>query len=166
MQKIKVTVWCEFIHEKTNQRVKAIYPNGIHRAIAGHLAEDTQLEVRTASLDEPEHGLTEEVLKNTDVLFWWGHCAHDKVDDKIAKRVCDNVNRGMGFVALHSSHLAKPFKMLMGTSCTLKWREIGENERLWVIEPAHPIAQGLGSMWIFHMMKCTVSVLIFLSLMN
>lgn len=144
MSKIRVTVWCEFVHEKSNETVKAIYPEGIHKAIADHLGEDADFEVKTACLEEPEHGLTEEVLNNTDVLFWWAHCAHEQVEDTIAERVCDYVKRGMGFVALHSSHMAKPFRMLMGTSCTLKWREIGEHERLWVIETSHPIAQGIG----------------------
>ena len=50
----------------------------------------------------------------------------------------------MGLIVLHSAHYSKPFTGLMGTSCSLKWREAGEKERLWVIEHGHPIVEGLG----------------------
>jgi trehalose utilization protein len=141
--KIRVTVWNEYRHEKVNEKIAAIYPNGIHGAIASYLGEDSEIEVRTATLDEPEHGLTEEVLDNTDVLIWWGHRAHDEVSDEIAERVQKKVLCGMGLIVLHSAHYSKPFKKLMGTSCSLKWREVGERERIWVVEPGHPIAEGL-----------------------
>jgi trehalose utilization protein len=140
---IRVTVWNEFRHEKDNDRVKAIYPDGIHRVIADFL-QAADFTVHTATLDEPEHGLTEEVLDNTDVLIWWGHKAHAEVSEAIVDRVQERVLRGMGLVVLHSGHFSKIFKRLMGTSCNLKWREAGEKERLWVVNPAHPIAQGLG----------------------
>jgi trehalose utilization protein len=141
--KIRVTVWNEYRHEKENEKIAAIYPQGIHGSIAAYLGEDNEFEVRTATLDEPEHGLTEEVLNDTDVLIWWGHCAHGEVSDEIVERVHKKVLCGMGFIALHSAHYSKPFKKLMGTSCSLKWREVGERERLWVIEPGHPIAEGI-----------------------
>lgn len=141
---IKVTVWNEYRHEKASPEVARIYPEGIHGAIAGFLKEESDIEVRTAWLDQPDHGLTDEILEDTDVLLWWGHMAHGEVKDEIVKKVHQKVLCGMGFIALHSAHLSKPFVSLMGTSCTLKWREIGEKERLWVIEPTHPIAEGLG----------------------
>lgn len=50
----------------------------------------------------------------------------------------------MGLIVLHSAHFSKIFKSLMGTSCDLKWREADEKERIWVIDPSHPIAAGLG----------------------
>ena len=143
---IRITIWNEFVHERDNELVKSIYPNGIHEAIREGLQElDTEnaLEIRTATLDQPEHGLTEEVLAKTDVLYWWGHMAHAKVDDAIVERVAAKVHEGMGLIVLHSGHFSKIFKRLMGTPCALKWREAGERERLWVINPAHPIAEGL-----------------------
>jgi trehalose utilization protein len=139
----RVTVWNEFRHELSNPRVRAIYPDGIHAAIADGLRE-AGFEVRTATLDEPEHGLTDEVLAATDVLTWWGHKAHREVDDAVVARVRQRVLDGMGLIVLHSGHFSKVFKTLMGTSCDLKWREDGQHERLWVVDPAHPIAQGLG----------------------
>ncbi|RKN80708.1 ThuA domain-containing protein [Paenibacillus ginsengarvi] len=140
---IRVTVWNEGVHEKLNEKIAGIYPKGIHGAIAdGIAAED--FEIRTATLEEPEHGLTEEVLNNTDVLLWWGHRAHKDVSDEIVNRVHDRVLKGMGLIVLHSGHFSKIFKKLMGTSCDLKWREQGDKERLWVVDPAHPIAEGLG----------------------
>lgn len=140
---IRVTVWNEFAHEKNSEKVKAIYPNGIHNAIADFLRSD-EIEVRTATLDDEECGLTEEVLKNTDVLIWWGHMKHKDVPDEIAFRVRDEVLKGMGFIGLHSAHHSKPFRYLMGTSCNLSWRENGDMERIWTVKPAHPIAQGIG----------------------
>lgn len=139
---IRVTVWNEFAHEKTNEKVKEIYPDGIHNCIADFLRTD-DITVRTATLDDEECGLTEEVLKETDLLIWWGHCKHGLVPDEVAERVKQEVLKGMGMIFLHSAHHSKPFKLLMGTSCNLCWRESNDTERLWRINEAHPITQGL-----------------------
>ena len=141
---IHVTVWNEFRHEKTEEKVKEIYPNGIHTAIADYLNTLDGIEAGTATLDEPEHGLTDEVLNKTDVLTWWGHMAHHEVKDEIVDKVQKRVLDGMGLIVLHSGHFSKIFRRLMGTACDLKWREIGEKERLWVMEPGHPIVEGIG----------------------
>jgi trehalose utilization protein len=143
--RIRVTVWGENVHEKKHAAVREIYPRGMHEAIAEALRESSGLEARTATLDQPEHGLTEKVLEETDVLFWWGHAAHGDVADKIVDRVQARVLQGMGLVVLHSGHYSKIFKRLLGTSCSLTWREAGEKERLWICNPGHPIVQGLGT---------------------
>ncbi|KEZ49800.1 ThuA domain-containing protein [Metabacillus indicus] len=140
---MKITVWNENRHEQKNPVVADIYPEGIHGAIAGFLKENGY-DASTATLDEAEHGLTEDVLNSTDVLFWWGHLAHDEVSDEIVERVQKRVLEGMGLVVLHSGHFSKIFKKLMGTSCDLKWREADDKERLWVVDPSHPIAEGIG----------------------
>jgi trehalose utilization protein len=141
---IRVTVWNEYRHEKNDAAVAAVYPSGIHEAVAEPLRREPGVTVRTATLDEPEHGLGSGVLESTDVLIWWGHQAHEEVSDAVAARVQQRVLQGMGLVVLHSAHMSKPFTRLMGTSCLLRWREAGEKERLWVVEPGHPIADGLG----------------------
>jgi trehalose utilization protein len=140
---IKVTVWNEGRHEKSHAEVAKVYPHGIHSAIAEGLTEAGFKKVRTATLDDPEHGLTTEVLADTDVLIWWGHMAHGEVKDEIVERVHQRVLEGMGLIVLHSGHHSKIFKKLMGTTCNLIWREADENERLWIVEPGHPIAEGL-----------------------
>ncbi len=138
------TVWNEYIHEREMDEVAEIYPDGIHATIADAIeADDAAGAVRTATLDEAEHGLTEDVLDDTDVLTWWGHEAHDEVADAIVDRVQERVLDGMGLVVLHSGHYSKPFKRLMGTSCSLRWNEADEREMLWISDPAHPVAQGL-----------------------
>jgi trehalose utilization protein len=139
----RVTVWNEGRHEKTHDEVRQVYPNGIHAVIADHL-RSRGFTARTATLDEPEHGLSDEVLAQTDVLTWWGHMAHQEMPDDIVDKVQRRVLDGMGLIVLHSGHASKIFRRLMGTSCDLKWREVGERERLWVVEPGHPIAAGLG----------------------
>jgi trehalose utilization protein len=140
---LRVTVWNEYLHEVEEEAIAAIYPDGIHGAIATALRADG-LSVRTATLAEPEHGLTEAVLADTDVLIWWGHMAHDRVADEIVNRVYQRiVAGGMGLVVLHSGHFSKIFIRLMGATCNLKWREAGEKERVWVVSPAHPIVAGL-----------------------
>jgi trehalose utilization protein len=141
--KTRVTIWNEYRHEKTNDNAKAIYPEGIHAVLASALA-GFGYDTRAAILDEPEHGLDEHTLNLTDVLIWWGHMAHEEVDDRIVERVHERVLQGMGLIVLHSGHYSKIFKRLMGTSCALKWREADEKERLWVVNPAHPIAAGIG----------------------
>lgn len=141
---IRVTVWNEYRHEKKSPEIAAIYPEGIHGAIAGFLSAQPGITTGTATLDEPQHGLTDEVLENTDVLIWWGHQAHAEVSDEIVDRVQMRVLNGMGLIVLHSGHFSKIFKRLMGSACSLKWREIGEKNRLWVTAPGHPIVEGMG----------------------
>lgn len=139
---MRVTVWNEFRHEKKSEAIAKIYPKGMHHTIATFL-EEAGMETKTATLDEPEHGLTDEVLDETDVLVWWGHLAHDEVSEEVAEKVKQRVLDGMGLVVLHSGHFAKVFKKLMGTGCDLKWREADEKERLWVVDPTHPITEGV-----------------------
>lgn len=140
---INVTIWNEFRHEKTNEVVQKVYPEGIHEQIASFLKGE-EFELRTATLDEAEHGLTKEVLDKTDVLLWWGHMAHDEVQDEIVDRVHQRVLEGMGLIVLHSGHFSKIFKKLMGTSCDLKWREDGLGCKIWNVNPSHPITAGIG----------------------
>lgn len=144
-QPIRVLIWHEFRHEKTNADVARIYPDGMHMvmrdAVMAHLGEHARVSI--ATLDEPEHGLSQQVLDQTDVLIWWGHMAHEQVSDDVAARVQKRVLQGMGLIVLHSAHYSKPFKLLMGTTCSLRWREAAEKERLWCVNPGHPIADGL-----------------------
>lgn len=141
---LNVLVWNEHRHEKKRPKVAAIYSRGIHEAIAGFLRANPDFSVRTATLDEPDHGLTPAVLDATDVLIWWGHHAHEEVRDEIVDRVHRRVLEGMGLIALHSAHYSKIFKRLMGDTCSLQWRQVGEKERVWTICPSHPIAAGVG----------------------
>lgn len=140
---IKAIVWNEHIHERENQLVAKIYPEGIHGAIAAALNEDDAIIAETATLQEPEHGLSAERLATCDVLLWWGHAAHGDVSDEVVDRVIEAVWSGMGLIVLHSGHFAKVFKRLLGTPCSLTWREAGERERLWVTAPNHPITAGV-----------------------
>src|ERR1700722_14442118 len=130
---IRVTVWGEYRHEKSLPEVAAIYPKGMHEAIANHLRRNPNILTNTATLDSPEYGLTTSHLDATDNLVWWGHCAHNEVADTIVDRVHQRVLAGMGLVVLHSGHFSKIFRRLMGTTCNLKWREEkNEREILWV----------------------------------
>ena len=141
---INVTIWNEFVHEQNILSVPGIiYPDGMHNAIKDGLSHDTELNIITATLDMPEHGLTQEVVDNTDVMLWWGHTAHGRVEDEIVNRVYTAVLKGMGIIILHSGHASKIFTKLCGTSGALTWRECGENGRLWVTCPSHPIAAGI-----------------------
>ena len=125
---MRVSVWVENVHERTEQDVRALYPEGMHGAIAGGLSAllGERVSVRTATLQEPDHGLAQAVLDDTDVLTWWGHVRHGEVDDAVVERVHDAVLGGMGLLVLHSGHYAKVFRRLLGTSCSLRWRNEGE----------------------------------------
>lgn len=145
---IKVTIFNEFLHEQEDERVKAVYPNGIHNQLKSFLESDDVV-VRTVVEYDSERkvitdcGITDELLDDTDVLIWWGHVGHQHVPDEIVEKCYKHVLNGMGAIFLHSAHHSKLFKKLMGTSCNLKWRD-GEKERLWNINPIHPIMQGIG----------------------
>lgn len=143
MSTVRVTLWNEFLHEVEAATVRAIYPDGIHQAIAEGIADKGDFQIETATLREPEHGLTQDLLDRTDVLAWWGHKAHDEVADEIVERVYRRVLEGMGIVVLHSGHMSKIFRKLLGTHGTLRWREADEKERLWNLQPSHPILAGI-----------------------
>jgi trehalose utilization protein len=140
---IRALVWGENVHEQKNEFVARNYPDGMHGQIAALITEDENIVATTATLQDPEHGCTEARLAETDVLLWWGHAAHDQVDDAIVERIATRVWEGMGLIVLHSGHFSKIFKRLMGAPCALHWREAGERERIWVVNPGHPIARGL-----------------------
>jgi trehalose utilization protein len=141
---IRAIVWGENIHERINKVVAEVYPDSMHEAIAKTLRAEGDILAETATLQQDEHGLTEARLKDCDVLVWWGHKDHGAVQDAIVERVAKRVWEGMGLIVLHSGHFSKIFKRLMGSPCALSWREAGERERLWVVNPGHPIARGLG----------------------
>ncbi len=141
---MNITIWNEFRHEQTNETVREIYPDGMHAVIADTIRQHIDgAKITIATLDEPDHGLTDKVLAATEVMVWWGHMAHHEVRDEIVAKVHQRVLDGMGIVILHSGHFSKIFKKLMGTTCALRWREAAEKERLWCINPGHPIADGL-----------------------
>ncbi len=146
MKKINVTIWNEFIHEReegaAGDLIRSIYPDGIHNALAANLNSD-DLNIRAVSLDMPSQGLPDELLGNTDVLVWWGHCGHALVEDSLVDRIQSRILHGMGLVVLHSGHLSKIFRRMTGTQCRLRWREVGEKERVWTVDPSHPVACGV-----------------------
>ena len=138
---LKVTIWNEFRHEKTNEKAKSIYPDGIHACIKSFLECD-EIEVRLAALDDPDLGLPDEVLNSTDVLMWWGHMFHGDVPDALVEKIRQRVYAGMGFVALHSAHHSKPFKSIVGATGNLTW---GRSQKciVWNLNPTHPITSGI-----------------------
>lgn len=139
---IRITVWNEYKHERELEEIQKVYPDGIHGCIASFLEKCPDFVVRTATFDMPEHGLTEEVLLDTDVLIFWSHALQEEFSDAVAERVHRHVLSGMGLIALHSAHFSKVMKKLMGTTMTLKWKH-GEQENLWCVMPGHPIAAGI-----------------------
>jgi len=142
---LNIVVWNEYVQEREGGVPAELYPDGIHIVIADCLraALGASALVRTATLDEPGHGFSDSVLDEADVVVWWGHVAHDQVPDELAQRVQQRVLEGMGLVVLHSAHLSKPFLRLMGTSCSLRWREAGDRELIWTVSPGHPITAGI-----------------------
>jgi len=139
VDKIRVLCWSERT-EPPN-----VYPNGINGAIAESLNRHKDVSARTASISDPEQGLTMNALREAEVLIWWGHAKHGEVRDDLVDRVVKRVrNDGMGFIPVHSAHYSKPFKVLTGMPCDLGgWREKGEWERIKVMDPNHPIARGI-----------------------
>lgn len=139
---INLTIWNEYRQDKNVESIRKVYPDGIHTALKNGLASP-DLNIRTTVLDDPQQGLSDEILDSTDVLIWWAHAAHHELTDENVRRVVEKVHSGMGLIVLHSGHYSKIFQAVCGSSCSLKWRESGEKERLWCIQPFHPIARGV-----------------------
>ena len=143
MKKIRVVVWNEFRHEKRKENVKAIYPDGLHAVIKSFLDTNADMEVTLAALDDPDQGLPDDRLENTDVLIWWGHVSHNEVSDELVAKIQKRVYLGqMGFVALHSAHHSKPFRAIVGTNGNLSWGR-NQKEIMWNLMPQHPICAGI-----------------------
>ena len=140
---INVTTWNEYRHEKSDENVAKLYPNGLHAAIGEFLSKNDDMKITLAALDDPDQGLPDEVLNNTDVLLWWGHMNHGEVKDDLVERIRQRVYvGGMGFIALHSAHHSKPFRAIVGTTGNLLWGD-NQKEIIWNIMPSHPIAAGI-----------------------
>jgi len=141
---IRVTAWSEFRQERDSEDVKKIYPDGMNGALAAHLNTQQGIEAQTAILDDPDQGLSEQSLENTDVLLWWAHVAHHELKEETINRVQQRVLSGMGLIVLHSAHWSRIFMRLMGTNCSVSYRCDGERERIWNCAPGHEITQGIG----------------------
>lgn len=140
---MRVTIFTEFNKSMASEAGKRAYPEGMNECLRDLISEKHDVRMIVHTSEDDGTALTEEILKDTDVLVWWGHHYHATVSDSVVNLVQDYITRGMGLVALHSSHKSKIFMRMLGTPADLRWREINERERLWAINPAHPIARGL-----------------------
>lgn len=139
---LRVTVWNEFVHERELPEIRAVYPEGIHGCLRNFLEKEQDITVRCVTLDMPNQGITQELLDNTDVLIWWSHARQEDITDETVRLVRNAAHSGMGLIALHSAHFSRIMRDLLGTTMTLHWRH-GDREKLWCIDPTHPIAQGV-----------------------
>lgn len=133
--------FAEFMKSRA-EKIRQVYPKGLMGTLAEALSKDPELEITMTNIFEPEYGLPDELLERTDVLVWWSHVLQETIPDSLAMKIVQRVQKGMGFVPLHSAHKSKPFMYLLGTSGCLKWRE-GDFCRVWTAMPSHPIAQGI-----------------------
>ncbi len=141
--KLNVVIWNEFRHEKTDPRVTALYPLGIHAFIKKFLEQDNELNITLAALDDPDQGISDELLESTDVILWWGHMAHGEVNDELMRKIQARVYQGkLGLIALHSGHHSKVFKAVVGATGNLSWGS-NRKEVIWNLFPQHPIAAGI-----------------------
>lgn len=135
---IHVIVWSE------GGEPKSIYPTGINETIAEFLKGQPNLNFTISNLNQPKAGISEELLNKADVLIWFGHKKHEAVPDHLAVQIVNRVHKGMGFIALHSSHFSKPFKLLLNTSGAWQdYQEVDEPEHMHVLLSQHPIVQGV-----------------------
>ena len=148
MDKIRVTVWSEGLPANETHALES-YPEDINKAIAGFLGADPALSVTVSHLTMDDCGLSEKLLDETDVLVMWSHMYHDRVSNDAANRVVTAVlQRGMGLLLLHSALFGKIAAQLLGRcSAGGKYRECGERSRVWVVNRAHLICEGLEDDW-------------------
>ena len=145
--KRRVVVWSE------GTAPKSVYPNDVNAAIADGLQSLKGWEVVTASINDPEQGLPDNILNSASVLIWWGHQRHGDVKDDLVNRIVTRVKQdGMGFIATHSAHYSKPLKALLGTPCGWQGGYIDDGSKVELIvkAPAHPIARGIHNFVVPH----------------
>jgi len=79
---INITIWNESEHKGR------AYPEGMNAALASIFEGGTGFTVTCALLEDESQGFPGDRLARTDVLFWWGHCKHEKVSDEITEQIC------------------------------------------------------------------------------
>ncbi|HEV8541910.1 MAG TPA: ThuA domain-containing protein [Verrucomicrobiae bacterium] len=106
---IRVLVW-----DEQQPAQKQVYTNFLGNYIADQLRKNSGFEVRSVNLNEPNQGLSADLLDQTDVLIWWGHIRHDDVPDAAADKLIERVKAGrLALIALHSAHWSAPFRSAM-----------------------------------------------------
>lgn len=102
---VRVLVW-----DEQQPQQKQAYPQFLGNAIAGHLRTVRNLEVHTATLSDPDQGLSPTTLATTDVLVWWGHVRQAEISTEKARDIVARIKSGqLGFLAIHSAHWSQPF---------------------------------------------------------
>ena len=142
---MNVLIWAEDKPlPEHREKFRELYKNGIEGQLAAFLSENPDMEIRTATMQDAEQGLSEAALDWADVLVYWSHKHWREVEDCHVDYMHKRVLEGMGLVVLHSAHASKIFSRLMGTRTqSLRWRENDERQRYWIVNPAHPVAEGL-----------------------
>ena len=137
---IRVTIWYEYTQEsgylrrefvdpniseedfrnfaehtaQKSRMIHSVYPEGLMAPVIHALQQDPAIEVTYTTLYDPDYGLPEELLERTDVLIWWAHISHQAIPDWLSQKIVERIWKGMGFIALHSAHKAKPFLCILG----------------------------------------------------
>lgn len=106
---IRVVVW-----DERQPKQKEAYDNFLGHEVAAYLKKQPGLDVKSVCLDDPQQGLSAEVLDNADVIIWWGHVRHAEIKPETAKKIVGRIKDGkLSLIALHSAHYAMPFKEAM-----------------------------------------------------
>ncbi|MCI8623421.1 MAG: trehalose utilization protein ThuA [Provencibacterium sp.] len=147
---IRVTVWNEFYDDPRHPAIQELYPGGVQEYLASVLREEPDMAVTARHFYEDDAcGLSDEVLDSTDVLLVYGHILRDNVpEDRVKKLIERVVKEGMGVIFLHSALWMNLFQRLVGPGAYCGYRELGERERVWVVNRNHPIAAGLPSSFV------------------
>ncbi len=106
---IRVVVW-----DERQPKQKEAYDNFLGNEVAAYLKTQPGIEVKSVCIDDPEQGVSNDVLDNADVLIWWGHVRHAEIKPETAKKIVARIKDGkLSLIALHSAHYAMPFKEAM-----------------------------------------------------
>ena len=131
---IRVLIW----DEQQPQQAQGYGDKFLGETLAAGLADRPGLSIKTAKLADPEQGLSNATLDETDVLVFWCHRKVKEQDDARVEAVVKRVQAGkLGFIALHSAHWAKPFVRLM--------QERSKADAL----AALPAAERASAQWVF-----------------
>lgn len=106
---VRVVVWDE---QQPKQR--GAYPNFLGNQIASYLKKQPGLSVKSVRMNDPEQGLSSEVLDNCDVLIWWGHRRQQEITPETGQALVERIRAGqLSLIALHSAHWSTPFMEAM-----------------------------------------------------
>ncbi len=137
---IPVVVW-----DERQPSQKQAYDGFLGDRIADHLRSQPGLSVQSVGLNDPDQGLSSNVVEGARVLIWWGHVRQREIKPEVGKKIVERIKAGtLGLITLHSAHWSVPFIEAMDERSRIdaakQWGAGGDKVEIQEIPPQNRFA--------------------------